>query len=89
MKDVPQPAEQPYEIGEVVEIQTPEKDGDARFDGYVCEVVDILKDDFDDLTERELDRMSYQLRPVDGDGPLPVWFRHFDIVPSGEQNTES
>jgi hypothetical protein len=29
--------------------------------------------------------MSYQLRPVDGDGPLPVWFRHFDIVPSGEQ----
>jgi len=89
MEDVPQPADRPYEVGDVVEVQTPEEEGDARFNGRVCEVVDTLEDDFEDLTERELDRWSYRLRPVDGEEPLPVWFRHFDVVPSGGANTES
>lgn len=88
MNDVPQPASQPYEVGDIVEIQTPEENGDARFDGYVCVVVDAHEDDFDSLTERKLDRMSYQIRPVDAEKPLPVWFRHFDIVPSGKRETE-
>jgi hypothetical protein len=89
MEDIPQPPNQPYERGDLVEVQMPEDDNDAVFNGWVCEVIDILEDDLEELTERETDNLSYKLRPVDEDEPLPMWVRHFDIVPASDSTERS
>ncbi|UTF53265.1 hypothetical protein [Natronosalvus rutilus] len=58
-----------------------EDDADSRFHGSKCVVVDCFEDDLNEETGRTLDRYSYRIRPVDGENPLPVGFRHFDLVP--------
>jgi hypothetical protein len=85
MTDIPQPAPGTYDVGDVVEIHIARDDPDARFDGTVCEVVDVFDDDLDVHTGRSMDATSYRLRDVDADEVLPVSFRHRDLVPV-EQN---
>ncbi|MXV63505.1 hypothetical protein GS429_15865 [Natronorubrum sp. JWXQ-INN-674] len=84
MEDVPQPAPEPYSIGERVRVYVAEDDPDRRFHGSECVVVDRFEDSLGGETGRALDRYSYRVRPADGDNPLPVGFRHFDLVPIAE-----
>ena len=81
MEDVPQPASEPYAVGERVQIYLGPDDPDASHHGTVCAVLDVLVDDLGTETERPMDAYSYTLRDVDTDERLPVPFRHRDLVP--------
>jgi len=82
MEDIPQPQSDPYESGDRVQIYLSDVDVDATHHGTECIIVDRSYDDLGEETGRELDAYSYRLRPVDGAEPLPIEFRHFDLVPA-------
>lgn len=88
MEDIPHPPDHPFEVGDVVKVQMPEADSDTGIDGRVCKVVETHEDDLNETTERSTDAMSYRLKPLEGSKPIPVWVRHFDLVPVGDCDTE-
>jgi len=81
MEDVPQPAPEPYVPGDQVQIYLSATDPDAAHHETECIVVDRFQDELSEDSGRELDAYTYRLRPVDDETPLPVEFRHFDLVP--------
>lgn len=81
MEDIPQPKSEPYALGDQVQIYLSEADPDATHHGTVCVVIDRFQDELPQDSGRELDAYTYRLRPVDDETPLPVEFRHFDLVP--------
>ncbi|WP_436909037.1 hypothetical protein [Halosimplex marinum] len=81
MEDIPQPATDPYSVGDRVRIYLDADDPDAELHGTVCEVVDVFVDDLGAETSRDLDAYAYDLRAVDSDRELSVPFRHRDLVP--------
>ena len=83
MEDIPQPKNEPYQRGENVQIYLGENDAETDFHELECTIVDRFKDDLDSETGRELDAYSYRLRQRGENDPLPVQFRHFDLVPTG------
>lgn len=85
MEDIPQPASEPYDVGDTVTVYLGEEDVDSQFHGLICEVTDILTDDVDDLTGRETDRYSYRLQRVDTGDTLPIMLRHSDLIPGNEE----
>ena len=85
MKNIPQPNDTPYEAGDLVQIHLGEDDADAEFHGLICVVIDHFRDDLDSETGRDLDAFSYSLRPVESGDPLPIEFRHRDLVPANSQ----
>lgn len=88
--DVPQPAEEPYEVGDTVRVYLSEDDIDARYHDRICVVVADEPDELDDLTGREIDRHHYKLREVDSENELPISFRHSDLIPvEPEEETRS
>ncbi len=84
MEDIPQPASHPYSEKDVVCVIVGPDDPDAQFHGQRVEVIEVLTDDLDVTTDRELDRYTYRVRRVDTGEIIPVEFRHGDLVPSGE-----
>jgi hypothetical protein len=80
MEDVPQPASEPYDPGDRVQIYLSATDPDAAHHGTECVVIDRFQDGLPEDSGRELDAYTYRLRPVNTDTPLPVEFRHFDLV---------
>jgi len=81
MEDIPQPKSEPYAPGDQVQIYLSEADPDATHHGTECVVIDRFEDELPEDSGRELDAYTYRLRPVNTDTPLPVEFRHFDLVP--------
>ena len=82
MEDIPQPASEPYSVGERVQIYIGADDPDSRYHGVVCEVVEVLTDDLGKETGRGIDTYSYTLRDVETDEQIPVSFRQRDLVPA-------
>lgn len=81
MKDIPQPASEPYSKGDQVKIYIDSTDPDAEYHGTVCEVIAVLNDDLNTETGRNTDAYSYRLRGVTSGAELPILFRHHDLVP--------
>ena len=81
MEDVPQPASEPLEPGDVVRIYVAESDCDASYHGSVCRVVRRLEDDLGKETGRDLDRYLYRLESLQSDETIDLDFRHSDLVP--------
>ncbi len=86
MEDIPQPAPDPYTLGDEVQIYLDPTDPDAHTHGTVCEVVDVLADDLDVQTDRPTDAYSYRLEELETGETLPLAFRHQDLVPA--ENTQ-
>ncbi len=81
MEDIPQPADSPYSKGERVRVYVGASDPDHRFHGTPCVVVDRFEDNLDEETGREFDQYWYRVKPLNEENPLPIDFRHFDLVP--------
>ena len=82
MDEIPQPAGQPYSVGDRVRVYLGPDDPDVEFHDEICEVTEVFSDDLDEHTGRTLDALSYALRSVELDEELPVTFRHSDLVPA-------
>lgn len=86
MKDIPQPAPNPYTVGDRVRIYLDPTDADSQYHGILCEVVDVHVDDLDAETERPADAYSYTLQDTSSSDELPLSFRHQDLVPADDTN---
>ncbi|MFK5602612.1 hypothetical protein [Haloferax volcanii] len=80
MEDVPQPAPEPYSKGDHVRIYLGEEDPDSEHHGRVCIVNERLDDGLAATTERDLDGHLYRLNDAESGEPVPVDFRHTDLV---------
>lgn len=81
MEDIPQPASDPYSVGDRVKIYVGSDDPDSRYHGIVCEIVSILRDDLGEETGRTIDAYSYTVQGMESGEVLPISFRHRDLVP--------
>jgi hypothetical protein len=84
MEDIPQPATDPYALGDHVRVYLSESDTDVKYHGLVCEVISDEPDDLGTETGRPLDSHRYELRRLDTETTLPVRFRHHNLVPAVE-----
>lgn len=82
MEDIPQPANEPYSVGDRVQAYIGPDDPDSRFHGEVCEILKVHADDLGAETGRNLDDYSYTLEKVESAEQLPIHFRHHDLVPT-------
>ena len=83
MEDIPQPSNETYSIGERVRIYLDPDDPDSKHHGRVCEVTQVLSDDLDSETGRDLDSALYLVQDAETGQELPLSFRHRDLVPDG------
>lgn len=81
MEDIPQPASDPYSVGDRVKIYVGSDDPDSRYHGIVCEIVSILTNDLGAETGRAIDAYSYTVEGIESGEELPISFRHRDLVP--------
>ncbi|WP_227357311.1 hypothetical protein [Haladaptatus salinisoli] len=79
IEDVPQPASDPYQLGDDVQIYVSETDPDSEYHEKEGTITDVLQDNLEDETGRELDFYSYRIK-TNGEEKY-VWFRHRDLVP--------
>lgn len=90
MKDIPQPAQSAYEVGDRVQVYLGPDDIDSQYHGTDCVVTEILEDDLHIETGRPTDRYKYSLENAQTADPLPVPFRHYDLIPAEqEQGSET
>lgn len=82
MRDIPQPADEPYEVGDSVRIYLAPNDVDTVHHGKTGTVVEILQDNLDEKTGRELDSYSYRIEVNNRE--VSTWFRHGDLTPNQE-----
>lgn len=82
MTDVPQPAPEPYTVGDYVQIYLGPDDPDHRYHGTICEVTDVHTDNLDEETGRSFDAYSYMVQSQESGDELPITFRHQDLVPA-------
>ena len=68
------PAIDPYQPGDVVQVYVSETDPDSEHHGKEGTITDVLQDTLGDETGRELDSDSYHIE-------IDAWFRHRDLVP--------
>jgi len=83
MRDGIAPAEEPFEMGDLVHISATRGSGNHQY-RYACEIEDIYPDE--DLSE-----YSYTVRSVVQERTLPQRYGHYDLVPSprGYQNIDA
>jgi len=79
MNEVPQPASDPYSVGDRIKVYLGKRDHDSEHHGKRGVIAQRSVDDLGRETGRELDSYSYRIK--DGDTALEVWFRHSDLVP--------
>jgi hypothetical protein len=77
-EDTPDPADEPYEVGDSVEVYFGSNSTDSPYQGTVGTVVDVIQDDLDG--EAEVDEYSYKIE-ADGE-EIEAWFRHQNLVAS-------
>lgn len=88
MQHIPQPAQSAYEVDDRVQVSLGPDDTDSRFHGAVCVVSDILEDNLHTETGRPTDRYRYSLVDAQMSDPLPVSFRHHDLIPAEQGSDE-
>jgi len=81
MEDIPQPANEPYSVGDSVQIYLASDDPDNQYHGVVCEIIEIHEDNLGEETGRNTDAYSYTLCNAESGEELPISFRHHDLVP--------
>jgi len=81
MEEIPQPSDDPYSVGDRVQVYIKMDDPDSQYHGTICEVVEVLNDNLDIATGRDLDAYSYKVRDIESNSELPISFRHRDLVP--------
>ena len=81
MNDIPQPASEPYSVSDIVRTYLGLDDPDSRYHGMVCEITEVMIDDLDSQTGRQLDSYSYTIQAVETGEELPISFRHRDLIP--------
>jgi len=81
MEEIPQPAPDPHEPGDTVQVYVSPGDPDSPHHGVEVEVIDVFADDLHRETGREMDRYFYRVRRVDSNTILDVEFRHRDLAP--------
>jgi len=84
MENIPQPSDEPYEVGQRVRIYLGSDDTDSKYHGLVCEVVADDTDELGEVTGRNVDNHQYRLRRTDTREELSISFRHLDLVPESE-----
>lgn len=84
MEDIPQPARDPYEPGDHVTVYLSADDPDAEYNDHDCRVIEVLTDDLNRETKRDIDAYSYHVEDVETEEELPVAFRHRDLIPTNE-----
>lgn len=85
MEDIPQPSDEPYSIGDHVRVYISEDDPDAAHHNEEYIIAYRFEDDLNEETGRPLDRYSYRVRPINGGSPIPIQFRHRDLVPVADE----
>jgi len=80
LDDSPQPADEPYEVGDRVKIQFDSNSSDSHYHGMVGTVADVMQDELGGETEREVDAFSYKVELEDEE--VESWFRHQNLVPA-------
>jgi hypothetical protein len=85
MEDIPQPANDPYSVGDHVQIYLASDDPDNQYHDIVCEIVEIHEDSLGKETGRNTDTYSYTLCDAESGEELPISFRHHDLVPVGSR----
>lgn len=88
MEDIPQPASESYSVGDRVEIYLDASDPDSQYHGVVCEVTEVVEDDLGVETGRSIDAYSYSLREAETEDKVPISFRHNDLVPVRDENSD-
>ena len=84
MADIPQPSNDPYSVGDLVQIYIGSDDRDVQYNDEVCEIIGVFTDDLDSETGRHTDAYSYTLRNRETEEELPISFRHHDLVPADD-----
>jgi len=88
MTDDSEPAKEPYEVGDRVQVRLADEDADSPINDTVGRVVHVFTDEPGMESEidadRELDRASYRLEDTESGEQLPVVVRHRDLIPAGE-----
>jgi hypothetical protein len=88
MTDTQTPDDEPYEVGDRVEVRLADDDAESPFEDTTGRVVHVFADGPDAETgpdgaaERELDRAAYRIEDADTGETLPVVLRHRDLVPA-------
>lgn len=86
MTDDPEPPDEPYEVGDCVQVRLADEDADSPFEDTVGRVVHVFTDEPgaepDPDADRELDRASYRLEDTESGEQLPIVFRHRDLIPA-------
>jgi len=82
LKDIPQPASEPYSVSDIVRIYLGPDDPDSRYHGMVCEITEVAIDDLDSQTGRSLDAYTYTVQSLETEEGIPISFRHRDLVPA-------
>ena len=77
---IPQPASEPYNPGDRVQVYLDKSDPDVEHHGTECVVIERLQDDLSVETGRELDQYSYRVETQETGEELPMSFRHSDLV---------
>ena len=85
MEDIPQPAQDPLDIGDRVQIYVGVDDPDEEYHGMHAVIVERFEDDLGEETGRNLDRWNYRVKPIGGTEPIPITFRQRDLIPTREE----
>ena len=81
----PQPASEPYKVGDKVTIYISDTDSDAEHHDTDCIVTERFTDELHMETGRHTDQYSYQLKRLSDGEELPIQFRHSDLVPQSSE----
>ncbi|MCQ4334523.1 hypothetical protein KM295_13770 [Natronomonas sp. F2-12] len=81
MEDIPQPSSEPYASGDRVRVYVSSDDPDSQHHDLTVEIIDVLRDDLNSETGRDLDAYYYSVRDIETEEILPVQFRHHDLIP--------
>ncbi|MDB2265835.1 hypothetical protein PM025_17300 [Halorubrum ezzemoulense] len=79
-RDTPQPADEPYQEGDDVQVNLGSADPNNPYDGETGKVINVLQEGFDGEAEHEVDAYSYKIE-IAGEVPI-TWFRHRELVPT-------
>lgn len=88
MTDDPEPANEPYEVGDRVQVRLADEDAESPLNDTIGRVVHVFTDEPGTESEmsadRELDRASYRLEDIESGEQLPVVVRHRDLIPASK-----
>jgi hypothetical protein len=89
MTDTPNPSEEPYAVGDRVEVRLADDDAESPYEGTTGRIVHAFSaepgadGEPNRESEREVDRAAYRVEDAETGETLPVVFRHRDLLAAG------